>query len=368
MERLCFYISSHGFGHATREIEVISHIPERVEVEIITAVPEWLFRKSLSRSFTYTLLNHDCGIIQPNSFMQDVEATHDRWHRLLHAYPSMAEVEAKRLQDKNVKAVIGDISPFAVEVGKHLGVPSFIIANFSWDWIFTVLVPTKPAMQDVIDGITSIYQQTDCLLRTPLSGDMPAFPFVEDVPLIVRTSRKTKSEAREAFGIAQDANVVLISFGGMGCDQLNLNQFYEYEDILFLTFDRKFGGAPNVELLDPQETYHPDAIQACDVALAKLGYGMVTECIAHQTPIAFPPRQDFPEHEVLEREIARYVPTFALSTDAFFSGRWAFLRHLFGSMGRHESLGLFEEVPALDGGEKVVERIMQEHPVKVPTG
>ena len=353
--RICFYISSHGFGHSTREIEVIAHIPNEIEIEIISAAPKWLFEKSLSRPFLFTSMNHDSGIIQPDSFTQDIESTWKKWDEILRLYPQWAQDEARRLKDKNVKVVVGDISPFAVAAANELNVPSVIIANFSWDWIFSVFLAEMPQFASIIDGITYYYKQAGMLLRTPLSDMLDVFPRITDIPLISRKSKKSKAEARRFFGIREGAKVVLISFGGMGCNQLHPGIFAHYEDIVFMTFDKEWAKAGNVCLLDPQTTYHPDAVCACDIALSKLGYGMVSECIAHQTPIAYPPRRDFPEHEILGREISRYVPSFQLSEEAFFSGQWRFLSHVFSALASGEGLGTYESCPALNGGETAAE-------------
>jgi hypothetical protein len=352
MARICFYISSHGFGHATREIEVISQIPPAIDVEIITAVPRWLFEKSLVRPFDYTEFNHDCGIIQPDSFTQNLPATYARWCALLDQYPQFAEDEAARLRSHDVRAVVGDISPLAIAVAARLGVPSYLVANFGWDWIFQVFVEEMPAMQSVIDRIAEYYHQTDCLLQTPLSGPMTAFPHVQPVPLIVRRSHKTRDEARRGFGLDPQAKVVLISFGGMGGRSLAPDGLLSMEDILFLTFDPTLVRFPNVRFLDPQTTYHPDAIQACDIAMTKLGYGIVTECIAHQTPILYPPREKFPEYQVLEAEAGRYIPLIQLSNHAFFTGQWGALRHVLA----RPALSL-EPTPRIDGG-KVAAQIL----------
>lgn len=326
MPRICFYISSHGFGHSTREIEIIAHIPLDIGVEIITAAPEWLFRESLKRPFLYTPLHHDSGIVQADSFHQDVDGTYETWQRLLDAYPRMAEEEAIRLSGTNVCAVVGDVSPFAMAVAERLTVPSFLVANFGWDWIFTTFLAEKAEFQQVIQRIEIYYRSTGLLLRTPLCEEMRVFPRRRDIPLVVRRSRQSRSEIRAQLGLAEDDAVVLLSFGGMGMSRLTDEIPARYPDFIFLTFDPNWAGSSNVVVLDSKRFYHPDAMQACDIALAKLGYGMVSECIAHQTPIAYPPRDHFPEHEILEREIQRYVPVMPISFAAFLEGDWDFLQ------------------------------------------
>lgn len=348
MSKIAYYISSHGFGHSTRAIEVINHIPRSVDLEIVTHAPQWLFEHSIHRPFRFRDLHHDPGIMQVDSLRNDVERTYECWSRLLDQYPRMADAEAQRISEEGVTLAVGDISPFAVAVAQRAKIPSVVIANFSWDWIFSVFLDQKPAFQHIIDRIAGYYQKTDRLLRTPLAGDLSVFPTLQDVPLIVRRSSQSRAQARAQFGLRLDERVVLISFGGMGLAHIEADYLKPFEEITFLTFDEKLLGPANVRYLHPRKTYHPDAIQAADLALAKLGYGIVTECIAHQTPIAFPPRADFPEHPILEREAARWIPIMPIAANDFFSGKWDFLP---GFLAQITSRTISDHrIPPVDGG------------------
>ncbi|MBN2327672.1 MAG: hypothetical protein JXR73_11005 [Candidatus Omnitrophica bacterium] len=329
MRKINYYISSHGFGHSTRAIEVINHIPEFVDVEIVTRAPQWLFDVSIRRPFRFRPLHHDPGIVQFDSLRSDLEKTYKCWESLLKDYPRMAEEEARRITDEQVGLAVGDVSPFAAAAASQAGIPSAIVANFSWDWIFSAFVDQKSEFQTVIEAISAYYRRVDLLLRTPLAGDLSIFSTVQDVPMIVRRSNQSRLEARRQFGLKPEDHIVLISFGGMGLANIEPDFLEPFRDIIFLTFDPKLQGPSNVRYLPSRETYHPDAIQAADLALAKLGYGVVTECIAHQTPIAYPPRKDFLEHFVLEREAARWIPAIPIDENDFFQGRWDFLEDFF---------------------------------------
>jgi len=350
MKRICFYISSHGFGHATREIEIISHLPNEIEVEIVTAAPRWLFERSLERPFQFREMNHDPGILQRDSLHQDVESTLAHWQELLRLYPALAREEAHHLQTRNVTLVVGDISPFAPAVGRAGHIPSVIIANFSWDWIFQVFRSSHPAFGEIINRIAELYRHTDLLLRTPLSGDLSVFPVIQDIPIVARRSQKTREEARRELGIAPETKVTLISLGGHGFNRIPKERLMAYPDILFLTFLREWSELENVRFLDPQTTYHPDALRASDLVLAKMGYGIATECIAHGIPMAYPPRHDFPEHDILERETHRHILTLPLSEETFLHGPWDFLNTFF-SEDRWGAGRTGERSIPVDGGE-----------------
>ncbi|MBZ0256662.1 hypothetical protein K8I31_11405 [bacterium] len=303
-------------------MEVISHIPDSIGVSVVTAAPEWLFRNQLKRDFTYRKLDHDCGVVQPDSLSIDSIATLDRWRELLEKYPEMARLEAVKTAEYNSSVIIGDISPFAVAVACEANLPCFITANFCWNWIFEEYAEHTPGFNEVIEQISAFYRQTDCLLRTPLAGDLSVFPNIQDIPMIVRTSKKSRSEMRKQWGVEDDRRIALLSFGGMGVNGVKPEILAKYPHWTFLTFDQSFEGLPNVIYFEPRSIYHPDLVNAVDLVIAKLGYGLNTECIAHHTPMAYVPRTGFREYEVLERETAKWIPMAKIETGPFFQGNW----------------------------------------------
>ena len=46
--------------------------------------------------------------------------------------------------------------------------------------------------------------------------------------------------------------------------------------------------------------YPPDILGAADVMIGKIGYGTVSECLAHLCPLLYIPRVDWPEQSRLE--------------------------------------------------------------------
>src|SRR6187549_836125 len=73
-----FYISGHGFGHASREVEVINTIgANRPDLTIVlrTAVSEALLTRTLRTEVTRLEGPCDTGVIQRDSVTHDDEAT-----------------------------------------------------------------------------------------------------------------------------------------------------------------------------------------------------------------------------------------------------------------------------------------------------
>jgi hypothetical protein len=77
-QAIVFYISGHGFGHASRSIEVINAIlaqrPE-TRVGVRTSAPRWLFDLTVKGKVTYSTLECDTGVVQSDAVTLD-EAAH----------------------------------------------------------------------------------------------------------------------------------------------------------------------------------------------------------------------------------------------------------------------------------------------------
>ncbi len=328
---IALYISSHGFGHATRCLEVLRHIPEDIDLEIIGTVPEWLASSCLQRPYRFHKLLHDPGLAQMSSLEQDMHATEKRWREILDNYPDMADAEAARLADSGVRLTFGDISPFSRLVADRLQVPNVIIANFSWDWILAPHVADVPGLADVIDAVSGLFRRCDLMLRTPLDGDLSIFPRQERVPLVARSARRSRQEVRQELNIPDDKPLVLLSFGGHDQGAIPDEVWQQHSDLTFVLLRTEPSPAPNVLTLEPAQSHHPDIMGAVDAVVGKLGYGLVGEALCHQVPFLYVERHGFPETEIMERDLPRYLPVAKISQQEFEAGDWSPLRSLLES-------------------------------------
>ena len=88
-----------------------------------------------------------------------------------------------------------------------------------------------------------------------------------------------------------------------------------------------------------------DVLLASDVVVSKLGYGLVSECIATQTRLVWPPRVGFAEDDVMENEATRVVPMMQIGLEDYRAGRWG--RYLRAAM----ELPASADVIPTDGAE-----------------
>ena len=67
---------------------------------------------------------------------------------------------------------------------------------------------------------------------------------------------------------------------------------------------------------------YADLVAASDVVVSKPGYGIVSECIANDTPLLYTPRGRFAEQDVFERDMPDLLRCRRIEQDDLLAGRW----------------------------------------------
>ena len=354
---LAVYVSGHGFGHATRTAEVLRAVRERaprLSVTVCTQAPASLFEAVVSQPLSVRRVECDVGLVQKDALTIDEAATADAVGRFLAGWSERVASEARWLRAAGASVVLGDIPPLAFAAAAAAGLPSFGLANFSWDWIYAHIGVRQPLLREAAQHAALAYRDAGLLLRLPFAGDLAAFPRIEDVPLVVRRPAVGKAEARRRLGL-DERPVVLISFGGLGLPGFELAAFdglREYQ-LLLTTRVGEVRNLRRLESVDLAATGldYPDLIGAADVVLSKPGYGIVTDCIGAGTRLVYTDRGDFPEYEVLVAEMPRYLPVAFVSNADVRAGRLA-------DPLRQVRARPFPSPPPLDGASVAADRVL----------
>ena len=152
------------------------------------------------------------------------------------------------------------------------------------------------------------------------------FPWVRDVPLVARRPRQEPAEVLRRLGIAQDDRRPRIVLGMRGRIPIEARAAAANENPgwLFLHFESAHAGARGNEVavtLSPDLLF-TDVLNVCDVVVSKFGYGMLSECIATKKRLLAPPRRQFREDEIFDRQIGNHLRYLPISHPDFTAGRW----------------------------------------------
>ncbi|HEV7844051.1 MAG TPA: glycosyltransferase family protein, partial [Pyrinomonadaceae bacterium] len=137
--RIAYFISPHGFGHAARSaavMEAACRADEKIRFEIFTQVPEWFFLQSLTHEFGYHSLQTDLGLVQTTPFVVDLRETISRLDEMLPFDVRLIESLSRQLIELRCEMVVCDIAPMGIIVAERARLPSILVENFTWDWIY----------------------------------------------------------------------------------------------------------------------------------------------------------------------------------------------------------------------------------------
>ena len=139
MPVVVFAISGHGFGHASRQTQIIRALRRRrpdAAIHIRTSAPRWLFERALDFPFAFERVEVDTGVVQVDSLEVDVEASIVRAAAFHAKLDERIDAEARALTTAGAELVVGDIPPLAFAAAAHAGIPAMAVGNFTWDWIW----------------------------------------------------------------------------------------------------------------------------------------------------------------------------------------------------------------------------------------
>jgi L-arabinokinase len=335
---IVFYVSGHGYGHASRVIEIINAILARrpeTRVGVRTSAPRWLFDLTVKGRVAFSHLETDSGVVQIDSLTLD-EADSIRRAAAFHAdLVSRAAAETRFLREINAGIIVGDIPPLAFAVGHAAGIPSIAIGNFTWDWIYADY-PRVRLAPSLLPAIRGAYAKASMALRLPMHGGFDAIANVKDIPLVARHASKSREDVIKALKLPPDRPIVLVSFGGYGLPSLDgdvVGRFRKYTVVTTSTApvgrgrrdvaERKgaFISLPEEAVYDAGIRYE-DLVAAAEAVVTKPGYGIVSECIANDTAMLYTSRGHFPEYDVIVKEMQPYVRSAFIDQNDLFAGKW----------------------------------------------
>ncbi|MCP4253624.1 MAG: hypothetical protein GY775_09475 [Candidatus Scalindua sp.] len=328
---IAYFISAHGYGHAARACAVMAAMHEynpTIRFEIFTTIPQWFFKQSISGIFAYHSLLTDIGIVQVTPLCEDLPETLRKLDGFLPYNQSHITNLSKEINKLKCRFIICDISPMGIAVAQKLGIPSVLIENFTWDWVYENYISTDFPAGKFVDYLRQVYSNVDYHIQTE-----PVCSYQDADLCTVPISRKVKTtsqQIRQKLSIPVGVRVVMITMGGIPVKYQFLEQLALRCDIYFIIP----GGSQTVQfdnnlVLLPRHSdfFHPDLINACDSVVGKLGYSTLAEIYHSGVPYGYIPRSTFKESEILEAFVINNMNGRIVSESQFQEGSWLSYLH-----------------------------------------
>ncbi|KAB2025051.1 hypothetical protein ERO13_D06G109800v2 [Gossypium hirsutum] len=321
-----YYVTGHGFGHATRVVEVVRNlIAAGHDVHVVTGAPDFVYTSEIQspRLFLRKLVL-DCGAVQADALTVDRLASLQKYSETaVRPRDSILATEVEWLYSIKADLVVSDVVPVACRAAAEAGIRSVCVTNFSWDFIYAEYVMAAGYHhRSIVWQIAEDYSHCEFLIRLPGYCPMPAFRDVIDVPLVVRRLHKSRKEVRKELRIGEDVKLVILNFGGQPAGW-KLKEDYLPSGWLCLVC-----GASDTQELPPnflklpKDAYTPDLIAASDCMLGKIGYGTVSEALAYKLPFVFVRRDYFNEEPFLRNMLEFYQSGVEMIRRDLLTGHW----------------------------------------------
>jgi len=326
---IAYYISAHGLGHAARAaavMEAVHQAQPAIRFEIFSTLPHWFFHDCLSGPFTCHALQTDVGLDQRTPLEENLPATIEALNAFYPLDEQMVHNQARQLRRLDCHLVICDIAPMGIAVARQAGLPSLLVENFTWDWIYAGYNDYLSGLEPHIDYLETLFARADYHVQTEPVCAAGSPDLV--VPPIGRPMRKPADEVRRLLGVPTGKQLVVITLGGISA---SVEPFHTHSlpEEIFLVIP---GNSTQIErsgsiarLPVQSDIYHPDLVGAADVVIGKAGYSTLAEVYLADTPFGYVSRSEFREAPLLEAFARRHLRSRKVTTAALMDGSWTAL-------------------------------------------
>jgi len=334
-----YHLSDHGYGHAVRSIGVIRRLlgnprigkvhlhaavgKEFVLDQMLAGLPAKRVRKLVLHPFSY-----DRVIVQKDSVTADREASEMAAERLAEEWEERIFLDAAWLQRAQPDIVLSDMAALPLAAAGMLGMASFAIGNFTWDWIFESMGGKGSAWQKLAGLYRKAYGKAFGWFRLPFHPevDFPPFRHVFPIGPLAKPGRSRRFELARATGAAAGKPWVLLAFASLDWEKEARRRAVGENDVEFFAMrplEAGKGRSRHVHVVGQDAMPFSDLVASCDAVVTKPGYGILGDCLANGKPMVYVERPGFREAPVLEQAIARFMTGVKVSYDRFYAGDFA---------------------------------------------
>ena len=323
-KKVCFYISSHGFGHFARDIIIINSLLENgFSVTAKSLIDFKYFKQRIpktTRKFEYLKAGYDAGCIQKNFIDLDIPQTIKEIKKIIRSNYLNFESEKKYLENSKTDLVISDAASFPLFCAKAMNIPSILLTNFTWYDIYSRF-PDISCISEELKIIKDEYRCADIQYFPGVATPNNYVTNQENIGFISASGKSMKNKLKKKYGLG-NKKICFIYFGSASNDSIQWRNLNKIEDYYFITHDRiKTKFCDNIIKADDDLLY-ADLIASSDVVATKVGYSTLALCLRMRKPFIFCGRKYFYEYKFLKKKAESCGIGLKVSDASFYACRW----------------------------------------------
>jgi len=322
-------ISAHGFGHAARSCQIAGLLPPEVPLTVSTDVPKWFVREWLgSRCFELVPGGFDRGTLGPDATLIDLDRTIATVEQLQVENGSRLDALVAFLERSGARLVVSDIPSLPLRAARVLGIPSILVANFTWPGAYRHLLEmTRPGAElaararMVIDALQAEYELADLILAPGfcVEADLPRR---REVPLVAGPGVARREELAAALDLDPARPIYLLYLGREGMQGVDWGQLGQLPPAQLIDYHPSPDAGAGVARLPPDLMPNRDVIASVDVVIGKAGYNTCAGCVASGVRMLYPPRPRFAEWYAIDAAMKRWGGALCVPDEDFKSLNW----------------------------------------------
>ncbi len=355
MKKIIYYISDHGFGHATRSIAIIDALLKNypnIEIIVRTSKSATLVQRSLNSSRAKVLSRkNDFGLISdPTTFSIDIEKTEEQLASWIGTWPQYNGIEREFLIKADASLVLSDIVPQPFLIAHELGIPSIGISNFTWYDVYKPLFPKN----EIIEKIKFCYELGSMALVLPMELSMEGFRRKQKIAMVSREINNDLSAfKRQEF----DYQIYYGTGFSLETPLVDTQLLFEKNICLVVPYNSPLKEQPNIFKIPPDEIHSQNFIAASDLIITKPGYGTVSEAVKGRKPLALIRPNFSIETTVITQNVVKMGVGREISLEDLLTGEWIKeFEHLLDMRQNYENL---PERYAEDGCNEIINIIAE---------
>jgi hypothetical protein len=323
--KIACFVSPHGFGHATRISAVIQELAQNfpcLELIIFGKTPQWFWENNLPKNckFRFCETKTDIGLIQNGPFLHDSVETLKEVNRFLKFPTSELERPIKWIHAFEPTFILCDISPLGIEIGSRLNIPTLLLENFTWDWIYQSFLEDQDEYKYAIEILISVYAKVS--LRLQCMPYCEESRFAKRLNPIFRLPSLPKSQVLESLGLEQDDSYILVTTGGISMGHTFKNPTGNPYLVIPGDFPEMTKKGSIIYLPMNSRIPFPDLVNASSMLVGKAGYGTIAECWGMDIPFLGVFRDTFRESGILRQFCIQELDFKAITLPEFNDGSW----------------------------------------------
>lgn len=316
MKTIAFYISNHGFGHASRNIPIIGSVLTKsndTKIIIKSGKNQIGFIKQLLEKYSPRVVFYeddiDLGLILKEGKIEvDKIKLQYELERFINSWNDKVKKENDFLVNNRVDLVISDIVPWIFKCCKELSIKSILISNFTWVEIYKELFNN-----DIYKSYLKCYKMADEVWFYPLYGYIKNY--IESFRYIGLSCRKFNDKNVQYIKMAHKQPIVFVSVG----KSVNLKEDIWVDELHYdfiYTDGINLKGKNAYKLsIDTPNTH--DYTKAADCIITKAGWGTIAEAICARKPMIVIERNEIAEDRATLENLIKLDIALPIKQDGF---------------------------------------------------